>query len=346
LASKAVFKSVSLKPKIYIKHLALPLNMIQVHRDLNKLPNFKNAVVTIGTFDGVHLGHQQIIKQVKAEAEAVGGETVIITFHPHPRTIIFGGSQQVQVINTLEEKIELLNDQQVGHLVVVPFNDAFANQSAEEYIQNFLVGKFQPHTIIIGYDHHFGKNRTGDYHLLEEMGIQYNYKVKEIPEHVLNEVIISSTKIREALLCSDIETANSFLGYKYFFEGTVVRGNQLGRTIGYPTANLHIEEKEKLVPGNGVYAVNGLIKSPGNGPRLYEGMMNIGVRPTINGTNRMTEVNIFNFDEDIYGSIMRVYVNHYLRSEKKFLGLDELKQQLAKDKEAATAKMAVLKGEV
>lgn len=313
--------------------------MIQVHRDLNKLPDFTNAVVTIGTFDGVHLGHQQIIRQLKAEAEAVGGETVIITFHPHPRTIIFGGAQKVPVINTLEEKIELLDNQQVKHLVVAPFDDAFANQTAEEYVQRFLVDKFHPHTIIIGYDHHFGKNRAGNYHLLEETGIRYNYKVKEIPKHVLNEITISSTKIREALLHSEVETANSFLGYKYFFEGTVVKGNQLGRTIGYPTANLQIHEQNKLVPGNGVYAVNVLIKSPVSDPTIYKGMMNIGIRPTLYGTNRMIEVNIFNFDEDIYGSTMRVYVNHYLRSEKKFSGLDELKQQLAKDKEAAMSKM-------
>lgn len=303
--------------------------MIQVHRDLQHLPDFKRAVITIGTFDGVHLGHQQIIKLLKKEAADIGGETVIITFYPHPRKIVTHGKSDVKTLNTLEEKIELLNEKGVDHLVVVAFNDEFANQSAEEYIRNFLVKKFHPHTIIIGYDHRFGKNRLGDYHLLEKMGEKFNYTVKEIPEHVLDHVTISSTKIREALLKNDIAAANTYLGYKYFFEGKVVEGNKLGRTIGYPTANLVIENEEKLVPGNGVYAVTLTIekKEP-----LLKGMMNIGVRPTVNGTKRTIEVNIFDFDEDIYGKSMRVYIHAYLRGEVKFEGLDQLKEQLAKDK--------------
>ena len=217
--------------------------MIQVHSDLMHLPTFKNAVITIGTFDGVHLGHQQIIQQLKNEAAAIDGETVIITFHPHPR-IIVGGPSQVKILNTLEEKIEMLDAKGIQHVVVIPFNEAFANQTAEEYITNFLVEKFHPHTIFIGYDHRFGKNRHGDYHLLEDMGKLNNYEVKEIPEHVLNELIISSTRVREALLKSDIDTANEYLGYAYFFEGTVVEGNKLGRTLGYPTDNIKIAEAE------------------------------------------------------------------------------------------------------
>jgi len=303
--------------------------MIQVHRDLAHLPQFKNAVITIGTFDGVHLGHQQIIKLLKKEAADIGGETVIITFYPHPRKVVTHGKSDVKTLNTLEEKIELLDEKGVDHLVVVAFNDDFANQTAEEYIENFLVKKFKPYTIIIGYDHRFGKNRMGDYHLLEKMGEKYDYQVKEIPEHVSNNVTISSTKIREALLKNDIATANTYLGYNYFFEGKVVEGNKLGRTIGYPTANLEIEDEQKLVPGNGVYAVTLLIEQ---GEPVLKGMMNIGMRPTVNGTKRTIEVNIFDFDEDIYDKKMRVCLFAYLRGEVKFGGLDQLKDQLGKDK--------------
>jgi riboflavin kinase/FMN adenylyltransferase len=303
--------------------------MIQVHRDLNDLPVFKKAVITIGTFDGVHLGHQQIIKLLKKEAADIGGETIIITFYPHPRKIVTDGKSDVKILNTLEEKIELLNKKEVGHLVVVAFNGEFANQSAEEYIENFLVKKFHPHTIIIGYDHRFGKNRLGDYHLLEKMGEKFNYCVKEIPEHVLNHVTISSSKIREALLKNDIVTANNYLGYKYFFTGKVVEGNKLGRTIGYPTANLILEDEEKLVPGNGVYAVTLTI---GRQEPLLKGMTNIGMRPTVNGTKRTIEVNIFDFDENIYSQSMRVKIHAHLREEVKFDGLNQLKEQLAKDK--------------
>jgi riboflavin kinase/FMN adenylyltransferase len=311
--------------------------MIQVHRDLEHLPKFKNSVITIGTFDGVHLGHQQIIKLLKQEAAETGGETVIITFHPHPRKVVSHGKSEVKIINTLHEKVELLDQLQIDHLVVVAFNDEFASQSAEEYIENFLVKKFQPQTIIIGYDHKFGKNRSGDYHLLENLGQRFGYQVKEIPERVLNEITISSTKIREALLKSDVKTANNFLGYRYFFEGKVVVGNKLGRTIGYPTANLAIKDEEKLIPGNGVYAVELTIESE---PGTYRGMMNIGMRPTVNGTKRTIEVNIFDFDKDIYGEKMRVYLNNYLRGEVKFAGLDQLTEQLAKDRIHALEKLS------
>lgn len=305
---------------------------MQVHRNLEQLPQFKKAVITIGTFDGVHLGHQQIIKLLKEEAAAIEGETIIITFYPHPRKIVTPVRSEVKVLNTLEEKIELLNKKGIEHLVVVAFDDVFANQTAKEYIENFLVKKFNPHTVIIGYDHKFGKNRSGDYHLLEKMGEKFNYKVKEIPEHVLNDVTISSTRIREALVKNNINTANTFLGYKYFFEGKVIEGNKLGRTISYPTANLVIEDEEKLVPGNGVYAVSltvGLSKT------VLKGMMNIGLRPTVDGTKRTIEVNIFDFDEDIYGKYIRVYLYAYLRGEVKFDGLSQLKEQLSKDKESA-----------
>src|SRR6476619_2771367 len=226
---------------------------MQVHNNINMLPVFRNAVVTIGTFDGVHTGHQQIIAQLKQEAAAINGETVIITFHPHPRKII--SEKKFFILNTLEEKIHLLEVKEIDHLVIVPFDEAFAHQSAEEYVTNFLFEKFHPHTVIIGYDHRFGKDRQGDYHLLEDYGKKLGFTVKEIPEHLLHKVIVSSTRIREALLVGDIVTANEYLGYDYSFEGIVVEGDRLGRQLGYPTANLKIEDSEKLIPGNGIYAV-------------------------------------------------------------------------------------------
>ncbi|MEO7523194.1 MAG: bifunctional riboflavin kinase/FAD synthetase [Ferruginibacter sp.] len=308
---------------------------MQVHHDIASLPFFKKAVITIGTFDGVHTGHLQIINQLKKEAALVDGESVIITFHPHPRKIIFQQHKDndgkkindIQVLNTLDERIGLLRNQAIEHLVIVPFTNEFSEQSAEDYIEKFLVSNFHPHTIITGYDHHFGKDRKGNYVLLEQFGEIYNYTVKEIPGHVLNNVAISSTKIREALLTGDVDTANKFLGYDYSFSGIVTEGDRIGRTIGYPTANIPPESMEKLVPANGVYAVNIKIDSD-----FYKGMMNIGVRPTVGGLKKVIEVNIFNFDNDIYGKNIRIYLKKYLRSEQKFNGLNELRDQLAKDK--------------
>lgn len=301
---------------------------MQVHTNIDLLPVFRNAVVTIGTFDGVHTGHQQIIAQLKAEADAIDGETVIITFHPHPRKIVT--HRDVFILNTLEEKTGLLREQGIDHLVVVPFDEAFSQQTPKEYVQHFLFEKFHPHTVIIGYDHRFGKGRHGDYHLMDDFGKELGFAVKEIPEHVLNNITVSSTRIREALLHHDVHTANTYLGYDYFFEGTVIEGSKLGRTLGYPTANIRVETPEKLIPANGVYAVIASIDQS-----TYKAMMNIGFRPTVDGTKRMIEVNLFDFNQDLYGKTLRVYVKHYLRGEIKFNGLEELKNQLAVDKESA-----------
>ncbi len=315
---------------------------MKVHYDIQHLPVFKNAVVTIGTFDGVHTGHQQIIQLMKEEAVRINGETVIITFYPHPRQVIAARQTEVFLLNTIQEKIVLLEKYGIQHLVVTPFTEEFSLQTAEEYIENFLVKTFHPNTIIIGHDHRFGKSRSGDFDLLQEKAAQYNYVVKEIPGFMLQNNTISSTSIRQALLKGNIETANEYLGYSYFFSGTVVEGNKLGRTIGYPTANLSIEEDKKLIPGNGVYAVQVQLhekdadKSISNAPtQLLTGMMNIGIRPTVEGTKRMIEVNIFEFDKEIYGDVLTVTILKRLRNEQKFSGLDELKRQLAKDKEQA-----------
>ena len=261
---------------------------MQIHRELNKLPVFKNAVITIGTFDGVHLGHRQIIDSLKEEANKAKGESVIITFHPHPRKVVSSVITGIRLINTLDERIELLEKTGIDHLVIVPFTAYFANQSAEEYIRDFLVEKFKPYTIIIGYDHRFGKERSGDYKLMEEKAIVYNYQLKEIPEHILNTIKVSSTNIRNAILHSNIDEANSFLGYQFFFEGEVFHGDKIGRTIGYPTANLKSTDEEKIALGDGIYAVYATVEG-----KIYKGMMSIGFRPTVNGKVRVTEVNIF-----------------------------------------------------
>lgn len=312
------------------------LHFMKVHYDIENLPLFRNAVITIGTFDGVHMGHRQIINKLKSEAKANNGETVIITFHPHPRKVVSSTILGIRLINTLEEKIELLEQLGIDHLVVVPFTDAFANQEAEAYVQHFLVNRFHPHTIIIGYDHRFGKERKGDYLLLEKLAPVFNYQLKEIPKHVLEEISISSTRIREALLNGKIEIADKLLGYEFFFSGTVVHGDKLGRKLGYPTANLKMTDEEKIIPHNGIYAVYAeLLKngphSTSNEQRL-KGMMSIGFRPTVDGKKRVIEVNLFDFAEEIYDQPLRVYVKKYLREEIKFDSLDELVKQIDQDK--------------
>ncbi len=302
---------------------------MKVHYDIETLPSFRNAVVTIGTFDGVHAGHRQVIDKLKTEARAINGETVIITFHPHPRKVVASTILGIRLINTLDEKLELLDQLGIDHVVVVPFTDAFANQPAEEYVKDFLINRFHPHTLIIGYDHRFGRERKGDYLLLEKMATEMGYNLKEIPKHVLDEISISSTRIREALLEGKIEVADKLLGYEFFFSGTVVHGNKLGRKLGYPTANLHIEDEEKITPGNGIYAVYALPE--GYNQRL-KGMMSIGFRPTVDGKNRVIEVNIFDFDEEIYDQTLKVFVKSYLRKEEKFNSLEDLVKQIGQDK--------------
>ena len=305
---------------------------MKVHYSTDQLPAFKNAVITIGTFDGVHSGHQQIINTLKAAATEAGGESVIITFHPHPRKVVSSAVTGIRLINTLKERIELFEKTGIDHLVVVPFTEYFANQSAEEYISDFLIDKFHPHTIIIGYDHRFGRERSGDYKLMEDKAPVYNYRLMEIPEHLLDAVKVSSSNIRQAILHSQVEEANKLLGYPFFFEGEVVHGDKIGRTIGYPTANLKSTDEEKIVLGDGIYAVYTEVE----GTR-YKGMMSIGFRPTVNGKKRVVEVNLFNFEKDIYGQLIRVIVIKHLRSEVKFNGLEELKQALHKDKENSLA---------
>jgi riboflavin kinase/FMN adenylyltransferase len=302
---------------------------MQVHYNIDKLPLFNKAVITIGTFDGVHMGHRQIIDKLKSEAAAIGGETVIVTFHPHPRKVVSSAILGIRLINSLDERIALLRELGLDHLVVVPFTDHFANQPADQYVKNFLVEKFHPHTIIIGYDHRFGRDRTGDYRLLESRAKEFGYRLLEIPKHVLENISISSTNIREAILHNDIATADTLLGYEFFFSGVVVHGDKLGRQLGYPTANLRITDEEKIIPGDGIYAVHALPQ--GHTERL-KGMMSIGFRPTVEGKTRVIEVNLFDFDKDIYGQVLKVFVKKYLREERKFENLEALVKQIDQDK--------------
>ncbi len=335
--------------------LTFALSM-KVHHELaGSLPDFRQAVVTIGTFDGVHMGHRKIIAQMKEVAAKINGETVIITFHPHPRKIVSSVPGDIKLLNTLHEKITLLDAAGIDHLVVVPFDHRFANQTAEQYVKDFLYHYFKPHTVIIGYDHRFGKGREGNYQLMKQYGDLLGFEVTEISEQLMNEIVISSTKVRHALKENDIATANRFLGYPYFFEGVVIEGNKLGRTIGYPTANLHISSEEKLIPGNGVYAVTIVRREASVVSDLYamtheplpisqlKGMMNIGLRPTVDGKKKVIEVNIFDFDQDIYGETLQIHLHHYIRGEVKFNGLDELKGQLEKDKITAVGLLKDIK---
>ncbi|HSF45710.1 MAG TPA: bifunctional riboflavin kinase/FAD synthetase, partial [Chitinophagaceae bacterium] len=308
-------------------YLVLQPRML-VHTNTDHLPMFRKAVLTIGTFDGVHLGHQQIIRQLKSEAIANGGETVIVTFHPHPRKIVKDKPDGISLLNTLPEKIKLLESHGIDHLVVVPFTPEFSTLTAEQYVTDFLVRKFRPAILIIGYDHRFGQGRSGNYELLEEMGPGGGFEVKEIPEHILNTVTVSSTRIRQDLKEGKLAEANQFLGYPYGLSGTVVEGDRRGRTIGFPTANLRLEDEEKLIPADGVYAVT---VSIGDRENVYRGMMNIGFRPTVGGTRRSIEIHIINFSEDIYGSVLHLKLHHYVRREKKFSSLEELKAQLIAD---------------
>ena len=306
-----------------------------VHHDLKQLPAFKNAVITTGAFDGVHIGHQEIISRMKQIALEIGGETVIVTFHPHPRKVISSIPGEIKQLTSLEERIALLTQSGIDHLVVVNFDYAFSNLTADEYVKTFLFDHFHPHTILVGYDHRFGNGRNGNYELLQKFGTELGFKVEQIHEKIIGDVIVSSTHIRNYIQEHAIEKANALLGYPYLFDGFVVRGNQIGRTIGFPTANLHINNEEKIIPSNGVYAVK--VKGKCLEDIIYNGMMNIGIRPTVDGQKKVIEVHILDFDQDIYEQNLTVMVYEYIRGEVKFDGLEALKAQLAKDKITAGA---------
>lgn len=299
---------------------------MKVHYQLEDLPVFRKAVITIGTFDGVHKGHQKIIDALLEEAKRIDGESVLITFHPHPRKIV-QPINSLQLLNTLEEKTHLLSQKGIDHLVIVSFDQEFASQTPGAYIENFLVRKFNPYSIIIGYDHHFGKDRKGNIKLLETQMNKWNYKLIEVPKHVVDEIAISSTKIRQAVLNSEIEIANKLLGYDFFFTGKVVHGDKLGRELGFPTANIEYTDPDKIRLGEGVYASYATI----NNERI-NGMLSIGNQPTLPGRNVKVEINLFDFDRDIYDKLLKVTVTTYLRKQEKYSFLEDLKHQLSLDK--------------
>jgi riboflavin kinase/FMN adenylyltransferase len=300
---------------------------MKIYHHIDEFKAVNNAVVTIGTFDGVHLGHRKIIARIKELADEIGGETVILTFFPHPRMILHPEDESIKLINTINEKADLLEKLGVDHLIITPFSRDFSNQTAEGYIRDVLVNKIGTKKIVIGYDHRFGKDRQGGLDDLLKLGPVYGFDVVEIPEQDINDVAVSSTRIRNALLEGKIELANEFLGYPFYITGKVVRGDQIGRQIGYPTANIVIEERYKLIPSDGIFAAKINIQG-----KLYKGMAYIGSRPTINGVSRNIEINIFDFNHEIYNEQVTLQFYNYVRGDVKFNGLDELKVQLAQDK--------------
>ncbi len=284
------------------------------------------TIITIGTFDGVHIGHKKILQKVVAEAKKNNLTSAVLTFFPHPRFILNQNSD-LKLLNTIEEKKALLNSTGLDALLIHPFDQEFANLSPEQFVKKILVDQLKISKIIIGYDHRFGKNRAADINDLIQFGTKYNFEVEQISAQELNEIAISSTKIRTALSNGDISLANSYLGYPYSFSGKVIKGKQIGRTIGFPTANIEIQEPLKLLPKNGVYIVKCLVKN-----QEVNGIMNIGNRPTVNGTSQSIEVHLLNFGEDIYGLEITVKMIDFIRNEQKFENLDQLKSQIQKDK--------------
>lgn len=293
--------------------------------------------MTIGTFDGVHLGHQKIIAQITAAARDKDCDSLVLTFFPHPRMVLQEGTEMKQ-LNTIEEKTALLEQLGIDHLVIHPFDKAFSRMTAEEFVKEVLVDTFRLKKIIIGYDHRFGRNRTADINDLITYGETYGFEVAQISAEELNDVSISSTKIRTALNEGNIELANNYLGYPYAISGEVVKGQQLGRTISYPTANISVREDYKLIPQNGVYVVQSTIQK-----KTVFGMMNIGNRPTVDGTSQTIEVHFLDFDQDLYNQNISVSLLKRLRREQKFPSLDALKTQLHHDKRDTATFVASLR---
>lgn len=317
---------------------------MKIYHNLSEFTKLENAIVTIGTFDGVHFGHQKIIKQLVSRAKADHGESVILTFFPHPRMIIDPENQDLKMINTINEKAAILKSLGVDHLIITPFTRDFSNQLPEVYIKNTLVNNIGTKHIIIGYDHRFGKDRSGNLSILKTAGLHFGFSVEEIMEQDIHDVAVSSTKIRQALLAGDVGLAADYLGYPFSIFGRVIKGDKIGRTIGFPTANIFVEETYKLIPGDGIYAVTvemGLTANDEQSTqaefRTFKGMAYIGQRPTINGMTRNIEVNIFDFDQEIYGQDIKMNFLKFLRHDVKFTGLEALKIQLQQDKEDTLA---------
>lgn len=303
---------------------------MRIYYSLDDFAPIKNAVVTSGTFDGVHLGHQKILNRLKEIAGKHLGETVVITFWPHPRLILKPEEDSLRLLNTFEEKADLLKHQSIQHLLRIPFTKEFSQISSQAFIKNILVDTIGTKKLVIGYDHRFGNNREGSFEQLKLNGPTYGFDVEEIERQDVDHIAVSSSKIRYALESGDIETAIHFLGRPYSMTGQVVKGDKLGRVLGYPTANIDLDSRLKLIPSDGIYAVTVKYEST-----IYKGMLYIGNRPTVNGTKRVIEVNLFDFNKEIYGESLTIYFHSLIRLDSKFQDLEALKKQLHDDKEKA-----------
>lgn len=303
---------------------------MKVYKNIKDFGNHKYPVVTVGTFDGVHLGHQAIFSEMIREAQENDGETVVVTFHPHPRLVVSKDHDGLKFINTMERKIDLLDNFGIDHLIIVSFTRDFSKLTSEEFIRTYIVESIRARKLIIGYDHHFGKGRSGNFDELIKISKKYKFEVAQVAAQYYNGQAVSSTKIRNALNEGNISLANRMLGYTYSITGKVIEGNRIGRSIGFPTANLEIENHYKLVAAGGVYAC----KVAYNGQE-YKGMANIGYRPTLPGHDYAIEVHIFDFEEDLYGKTITLKFIERIRDEHKFKDLDALKAQLARDRQTA-----------
>ena len=304
---------------------------MKVFTSIDEIPKIQNVVVSQGTFDGVHKAHKVILSRLKEIAENQNGETLLITFEPHPRMVLFPNDHGLKLLNTQEEKIELLNSVGIDNLLVIPFTKDFSRQSSLQFIRDVVVEKIGAKVLVVGYDHRFGKNREGSFENLQEYSNLYGFDLVRIPEQDVENVAVSSSKIRSALLIGDIEQATKYLDRFYSIEGKVIEGKKLGRTLGFPTANIKVVDENKLIPADGIYAVNVFIHK-----KQYGGMMNIGNNPTIANKGRSLEVNIFEFDESIYNEKIKIEFVDKLRDEIKFDSISELQSQLIKDKLQAT----------
>jgi riboflavin kinase/FMN adenylyltransferase len=302
---------------------------LKLFESINEFQSTKKTILTLGTFDGVHIGHKKILERLTQNTENGKYESLVLTFFPHPRMVLQEKSE-IKLLNTISEKSKLLEKSGIENLVIHPFNESFSRLTAEEFVHSILVNQFHIQKIIIGHDHRFGRNRTANIDNLIAFGAEYGFEVEQISAQEIQDVSVSSTKIRKALQDGNMSLANEYLGYAYFLTGEVVKGKQLGRTIGFPTANIQIKEDYKLIPKNGVYVVKTFI-----GQKEVFGMMNIGFNHTVNGQKQTIEVNLFDFDADIYGEKLEISLLKYLREEQKFGSVDLLKEQLNQDKKTA-----------
>ncbi len=305
--------------------------IVKIHSEINRFKAHK-PVVTIGTFDGLHLGHQKVLNRLIDFARSHGGESVVFTFYPHPRLVIAPDETNLRLLTTLEEKKELFARSGIDHLIIFPFTKEFSQLTYSEFVEQILVKKMNTHCLVVGYDHRFGKNREGGFEYLQNCANKFGFEIEKLEVLLVDEAHVSSTHIREALEKGDVALANKFLGYQFTLHGTVVEGERVGRKLGFPTANIEASDPHKLIPGYGVYAVEVLLSG-----KKYGGMLNIGSRPTFNknADNRSIEVHIFDFSGDIYNKEITLVFAGKIRNEKKFSSVDALTEQLKKDKIAA-----------